>query len=195
MTGILTYHLWFLQSYRGNKLYTALIDLSGNIQYVPATRRSALLSFCITDTMEQLYTYLKLWALPKYRYMAQLLGLRTGISVCYIASDLNGCARYARACGSSAKIETMAQLQRYGITQLALPSGKLKWVNSTITVLIGSILPTNSTDVRCTKGGYWRNLGRKPTVRGVVKNPVDHPHGGRARTVCKPRSPWGWYTK
>lgn len=38
-------------------------------------------------------------------------------------------------------------------------------------------------------------FGKKPTVRGVAKNPVDHPHGGRTKTNKPEVSPWGWVTK
>ena len=41
-------------------------------------------------------------------------------------------------------------------------------------------------------------MGIRPTVRGVAKNPCDHPHGGgngKKSTPASPRSPWGWITK
>jgi large subunit ribosomal protein L2 len=46
-----------------------------------------------------------------------------------------------------------------------------------------------------TRSGYWRNFGLKPHVRGVARNPVDHPHGGRAKSIKYPRTPWGKTTK
>ena len=48
------------------------------------------------------------------------------------------------------------------------------------------------------KAGFNRNLGIRPTVRGVAKNPCDHPHGGGEGRKSPPvaaRSPWGWLTK
>ena len=45
------------------------------------------------------------------------------------------------------------------------------------------------------KAGLYSNLGRKPKVRGVAKNPVDHPHGGRTKSIRFPRTPWGKPTK
>ena len=38
-------------------------------------------------------------------------------------------------------------------------------------------------------------LGKKPKVRGVAKNPTDHPHGGRTKAIKYPRTPWGKTTK
>jgi large subunit ribosomal protein L2 len=46
-----------------------------------------------------------------------------------------------------------------------------------------------------TKSGFWRQKGFKPKVRGVAKNPVDHPHGGRTKAIRYPRTPWGKTTK
>lgn len=45
------------------------------------------------------------------------------------------------------------------------------------------------------KAGSSVNKGFRPTVRGVAMNPVDHPHGGRTKTVKLPRTPWGLVTK
>lgn len=46
-------------------------------------------------------------------------------------------------------------------------------------------------------GNFWKKFifGKKPAVRGVAKNPVDHPHGGRTKTNKPEVSPWGWVTK
>jgi large subunit ribosomal protein L2 len=45
------------------------------------------------------------------------------------------------------------------------------------------------------KAGYWRLFGNKPTVRGVAMNAVDHPHGGRTKSIKHPLTPWGKTTK
>jgi len=45
--------------------------------------------------------------------------------------------------------------------------------------------------IRIGKAGINMNRGYRPTVRGVAKNPVDHPHGGRTKTNSPERTPWG----
>ena len=45
--------------------------------------------------------------------------------------------------------------------------------------------------VRWSKAGTWALNGRRPKVRGVARNPVDHPHGGRAKSIRFQRTPWG----
>lgn len=48
---------------------------------------------------------------------------------------------------------------------------------------------------RLGKAGLNYLMGKKPNVRGVAKNPVDHPHGGRTKTNQPEVSPWGWVAK
>jgi large subunit ribosomal protein L2 len=60
---------------------------------------------------------------------------------------------------------------------------------------LGAVALKNKRLVTNTKSGYWRNFGLKPHVRGVARNPVDHPHGGRAKSIKYPRTPWGKTTK
>jgi large subunit ribosomal protein L2 len=45
------------------------------------------------------------------------------------------------------------------------------------------------------KAGFWRKFGKKSTVRGVAMNAVDHPHGGRTKSIKTPLTPWGKITK
>lgn len=77
---------------------------------------------------------------------------------------------------------------------LVLPSGYLKVVN-------GSTMAVDSdpTDVQFKKFRKGARLllikGRKSTVRGIAKNPNDHPHGGRTNTVLRPQTPWGSYIR
>jgi len=40
-----------------------------------------------------------------------------------------------------------------------------------------------------TKAGFYKNFGRNSIVRGVAMNPVDHPHGGRTKSIKYPRTP------
>ena len=60
---------------------------------------------------------------------------------------------------------------------------------------LGCLEPKDHKNMNNTKSGYWRALGIKSTVRGVAKNPVDHPHGGRTKSIKYPRTPWGKTTK
>ena len=81
---------------------------------------------------------------------------------------------------------------------LRLPSGEMRLVNRTCLATIGEVGNSEHENIVIGKAGKSRWLGRRPTVRGVVMNPVDHPHGGgegRTSGGRHPTSPWGWRTK
>jgi large subunit ribosomal protein L2 len=61
--------------------------------------------------------------------------------------------------------------------------------------MYGSISLKENKNFLNGKAGYWRSFGLKSLVRGVAMNPVDHPHGGRTKSVRYPRTPWGKTTK
>ena len=81
---------------------------------------------------------------------------------------------------------------------LRLPSGEMRMVNRHCLATIGEVGNAEHENIVIGKAGKSRWLGRRPTVRGVVMNPIDHPHGGgegRTSGGRHPSSPWGWKTK
>jgi large subunit ribosomal protein L2 len=78
---------------------------------------------------------------------------------------------------------------------LRLPSGEVRLVLNTCWASIGQLGNTNHGVTKAMKAGKMRWLGRRPHVRGVAKNAVDHPHGGgEGRSSIgksKPLTPWG----
>jgi large subunit ribosomal protein L2 len=103
-------------------------------------------------------------------------------------------AQICRSAGSYAIIVA----KRLGFVTLKLRSGWKMVVSNSCCATIGSA-PNDSHSYRVLrKAGLRVNLGRRPTVRGVAMNPIDHPHGGgRGKTSGgpKPRTPWGRITK
>ena len=96
-----------------------------------------------------------------------------------------------RSAGMSAQL--MAKEGQYA--QVRLPSGEVRKVPMNAMATIGTVGNTDHENVRIGKAGRQRHLGIRPTVRGVVMNPVDHPHGGgEGRSpvgMPAPMSPWG----
>ncbi len=80
---------------------------------------------------------------------------------------------------------------------LKLPSGELRMVQGVCRATIGEVGNTEHSNISLGKAGRKRWLGRRPKVRGIAMNPVDHPHGGgEGRSKGNhPQSPWGWPTK
>lgn len=81
---------------------------------------------------------------------------------------------------------------------LRLPSGEMRRVQLTCRATIGQVGNEDHVNVSIGKAGRTRWLGRRPKVRGVAMNPVDHPHGGgegRTSGGRHPVTPWGVPTK
>ena len=82
--------------------------------------------------------------------------------------------------------------------QLRLPSGEIRLVRLGCIATIGQVGNTDHENIVSGKAGRSRWLGKRPSVRGVAMNPVDHPHGGgegRATGGGNPVSPWGQPTR
>jgi large subunit ribosomal protein L2 len=95
---------------------------------------------------------------------------------------------------------TYAQLvgRDAGYALLRLTSGEVRMVRSECRATIGAVSNPDQQNVSIGKAGRNRWLGRKPAVRGVAMNPIDHPHGGgegRTSGGRHPVTPWGKPTK
>ena len=100
-----------------------------------------------------------------------------------------------RSAGTAAQV--MAKEDDYA--QIRLPSGEVRKVSMKARATIGQVGNTDHSNVRIGKAGRSRHMGIRPSVRGVVMNPVDHPHGGgEGRSpvgMPAPMSPWGKKTQ
>jgi large subunit ribosomal protein L2 len=103
-------------------------------------------------------------------------------------------AQMVRSAGNGAQL--MAKEGAYA--QVRLPSGEVRMVNVECTASLGVVGNEQHQNVKIGKAGRSRHLGKRPSVRGVVMNAVDHPHGGgdggRHRMAKAPRTPWGQKT-
>jgi large subunit ribosomal protein L2 len=104
-------------------------------------------------------------------------------------------AQMVRSAGNSAQLMGRAD---NGYVQVRLPSGEVRLVNDTCTASLGVIGNEQHQNVKIGKAGRSRHKGIRPTVRGVVMNAADHPHGGgdggRLGMGKAPRTPWGQKT-
>jgi large subunit ribosomal protein L2 len=85
-----------------------------------------------------------------------------------------------------------------GYAQLRLTSGELRMVPAKCLATVGAVSNSDNKNTNMSKAGRSRWLGKRPKVRGVAMNPVDHPHGGgegRTSGGRHPVSPWGKPTK
>ena len=100
-----------------------------------------------------------------------------------------------RAAGTSAQV----MAKEADFAQVRLPSGEVRKVSINARATIGEVGNNEHENVRIGKAGRTRHMGIRPTVRGVVMNPVDHPHGGGEGKspvgMPAPMSPWGKKTQ
>jgi len=100
----------------------------------------------------------------------------------------------ARSAGTYAQLVGRDQ----GYALLRLSSGELRMVRSECRATIGAVSNPDQQNIVIGKAGRSRWLGRRPSVRGVAMNPIDHPHGGgegRTSGGRHPVTPWGKPTK
>ena len=101
-----------------------------------------------------------------------------------------GGAKMARSAGAS--IQLVAKDGPYA--QLRLPSGEIRNVDVRCRATVGEVGNAEQSNINWGKAGRMRWKGKRPTVRGVAMNPVDHPHGGGEGKTSggrHPVSPWG----
>lgn len=99
-------------------------------------------------------------------------------------------AQLVRSAGTSAQL--MAKEGNYAT--LRMPSGEMRYIHIECRATIGQVGNLEHENISIGKAGRSRWLGKRPTVRGVVMNPVDHPHGGgegRSPVGRNPVTPWG----
>lgn len=184
-----------------NKVTLLVFSSSGLVSYIPFSpsyylfmvfRLNSLLSsanslkkraFNMTPSFKDLYTTNYLLLQQKKSLPVSLLEL----------TPLSG-VKYTRSMGTRAFIKKLDT--RTGLSLVVLSSG-LRKIFSIYSLATGgpSMLPILKKAQRNTKFGFYTGFGKKPKVRGVAKNPIDHPHGGKKKSVKYQRTPWGKTTK
>ena len=134
------------------------------------------------------------------RYIIAPLGLKQGDKV-IVGTVVHNVEIYpgkggqlCRAAGTYAQL--VAKEGKYAL--LRLPSGEVRKVLSSCTATVGQVGNLSHENVSLGKAGRNRWLGRRPKVRGVAMNPIDHPLGGgegRSSGGRHPVSPWGMPAK
>lgn len=195
----------------GNRRKYRIIDFKRDMQGVPATvltleydpNRSAFIALVQYEGGEKRYIIapndLKVGDVImsgegvdiKPGNASKLLNLPTGTYVHNVELYPGKGAQLVRSAG------VMAQLmaKENGMALLRLPSGELRNVPDTCMATIGQVSNIDHENVSMGKAGKTRHMGFRPTVRGSVMNPCDHPHGGgEGKSPIGhpgPVTPWG----
>ncbi|QGU96492.1 50S ribosomal protein L2 [Clostridium bovifaecis] len=120
-----------------------------------------------------------------------LINIPVGTVIHNIELQAGKGGQIVRAAGTSAQL--MAKEGKYAI--LRLPSGEMRYVNIQCRATIGTVSNLTNDIINIGKAGRKRHMGWRPTVRGSVMNPNDHPHGGgEGKSPIgrpSPVTPWG----
>lgn len=123
-----------------------------------------------------------------------LKNMPTGTQIHAVELQPGRGAQLVRTAGASAQL--VAKEGDYA--QVRLPSGEVRMINANCMATVGVIGNEQHQNIQVGKAGRKRRMGIRPTVRGVVMNAVDHPHGGgdggRHRMARPPTTPWGQKT-
>ena len=119
-----------------------------------------------------------------------LRNIPTGTVVHAIELRPGGGAKIARSAGSG--VQLLAK--EGGYAQLRMPSGEIRRVDVNCRATVGEVGNAEQGNIKLGKAGRNRWKGKRPSVRGVAMNPVDHPLGGgegKSSGGRHPVSPWG----
>ena len=198
----------------GHKRFYRIIDFKRNKDGIPA--KVAAIEY---DPNRSAYIALLHYADGEKRYILAPVGLKVGDSVMSgenaeiqvgnalplraipVGTTVHAIelrpkkgAQLARAAGASVQL-----LAKEGThCTLRLPSGEVRLVHRECKATIGQVGNLDHENISIGKAGRSRWLGKRPEVRGVAMNPVDHPLGGGEGKTSggrHPCSPWGWLTK
>ena len=199
----------------GNKVKYRIIDFKRNKLDIPA--KVAAIEY---DPNRSAFIALLNYADGEKRYILAPLGLKVGDTVmsgpdadikpgnCLpieniplgtlihnVEIKVGRGGQMVRSAGTAAQL--MAKEGAYA--QVRLPSGEVRKVSMNARATVGQVGNTDHSNVRVGKAGRSRHMGIRPTVRGVVMNPCDHPHGGGEGKspvgMPAPMSPWGKKTQ
>ena len=195
----------------GNKRKYRIIDFKRNKDNVPA--KVAAIEY---DPNRSAFIALLNYADGEKRYILAPVGLNVGDTVCSgenaeikvgnalplanipvgtVVHNVELDAGRGGKMGRSAGMEISLMAKEGNYATLRLPSGEMRKVLLTCKATIGTVGNSDHELVSLGKAGRKRHMGVRPSVRGVVMNPNDHPHGGGEGKspvgMASPVTPWG----
>ena len=195
----------------GNRIKYRVIDFKRNKDDIPA--KVASIEY---DPNRSAYIALLNYADGEKRYILAPNGLNVGDSVMsganaelkvgnclpleyipvgLVVHNIEFQPKKGGAIARSAGIEARLMAKEGNYATIKMPSGEMRKVPLSCRATIGQVSNLEYELINLGKAGKTRHLGTKPTVRGAVMNPVDHPHGGgEGKNPVghdSPRTPWG----
>lgn len=172
-----------------NKVLSLIFLSNGSIFYFLTTNKFMLFSFfCNVSTSPVRFKIKSFTTLHYFLYQLPKLSIVSALEI-YPQKGI----QYIRSTGTGGKL--LAHDKNNYISLVKLPSGFKKIFSCYSFAFFEKIILTDNKYFKSNKAGFWIKYGIKQTVRGVAMNPVDHPHGGRTKSIKTPLTPWGKITK
>lgn len=127
----------------------------------------------------------------KLGFRGKLTDIPTGSIESLVGINNSGQAKYIKSAGNYGQIVNKTAAHSF----VKLPSGKIKKFKNEETASVGAVSNSQHSLQIIGTAGTNRRLNKRPTVRGIAMNPVDHPHGGRTNGGRPSVTPWGLPTK
>lgn len=171
-----------------SKLLSLVVLSSGALTYLPALDTTRMFSLvCFNGSRAK---YMRRRTACSFTLLFSALRLK---KISNLETVPGRGVQYVRSAGCSARVVSVDKSTHSALVRL--PSGVRKFFSIHSLALPGPSALKVKRKLTNTRSGFWRSFGLKPIVRGVARNPVDHPHGGRTKAIKYPRTPWGLTTK
>nr|YP_008816035.1 ribosomal protein L2 [Closterium baillyanum]AGZ90250.1 ribosomal protein L2 [Closterium baillyanum] len=170
------------------------LSIAKGAQHATTAKQDAPVAKIQTENLKLLVPKQRLY--QKIGTNSTLLNAALGSLIHNIESYPGQGGKLVRAAGTKAQLVQKFENRCRGIVRL--PSGRQYLLDLQCRATIGVVSNTSHSTRKLTKAGQSRWLGKRPVVRGVAMNPIDHPHGGGAGRTKGGRpsvSPWGKPTK
>lgn len=170
----------------GKKLYFLAKHLTGSLTLKPLVDGIDIGNFIYSSNLpKNFWIYYSVGNLIMVRFV-NFFTLFSNIFV-------NGTKKYSTANGTFCRL--IEFFYDFNVGKIMLPSRQVKIISGWNFVILGKNAQTDYKFNCFGKAGYNITIGKKSKVRGVARNPVDHPHGGRTKTNKPEVSIWGWVAK
>jgi large subunit ribosomal protein L2 len=176
----------------GKSTFIALIKYyNGAFSYVPATYGMYIGQLTNSFTSFNYNRNMKKFLLPGTVILLRLVSRYSIFSNLQLLSMTR--AKYARSAGTYCQL--IEKFEDYQMAVIKLPTGVNKVIHLDAFICLGRNSNIMHKFTTFGKAGARRIRGSRPIVRGVARNPVDHPNGGRTKTNKPEKSLWGWVAK
>lgn len=166
--------------------FTTLFYQASGLYFTLALANKRLFNFLLFNK-NKLY-----WLNQSITYIYYLGFLRVNDFIYFISDLLSGSIFISRSFGSYSRIVAIDEWTNFFLVRLPSKQRRLFFVLTNVLLYTPSVY---SEKYYHQKAGFYQNRTRCSVVRGVAMNPVDHPHGGRTKTIRCPLTPWGLPTK